>query len=218
MCTPVQTATSGPILAAIFRGKVQPSDRRTTNLLPMTFRRLLTLAALCGLTVAACATRATEESAVRRGDQAFALGNYEEALAEYRLAVRQGADDAGTMVRVAHTYAIMGRVDDAGAYYVEAASKEEGLADQAVADLMRLARESLAKGDRFAMATAVSGSPVEKPTYLPLRCAASMIFVTAASTFGSKLSYGAVGSRIARGQIIIACRHERERYRERERT
>ena len=46
----------------------------------------------------------------------------------------------------------------------------------------------------FAMATAVSGSPVEKPTYLLLRCAASMIFVTAASTFGSKLSYGAVGS------------------------
>lgn len=158
MCTPVQTATSGPILAAIFRGKVQPSDRRTTNLLPMTFRRLLTLAALCGLTVAACVTRATEESAVRRGDQAFALGNYEEALAEYRLAVRQGADDAGTTVRVAHTYAIMGRVDDAGAYYVEAASKEAGLADQAVTDLMRLARESLAKGDRFAMATAVETS------------------------------------------------------------
>ena len=124
----------------------------------MTFRRFLTLAALCGLTAAACATRATEESAVRRGDQAFALGNYEEALAEYRLAVRQGADDPRTTVRVAHTYAIMGRVDDASAYYVESASKEEGLADQAVADLMRLARESLANGDRFAMATAVETS------------------------------------------------------------
>jgi tetratricopeptide (TPR) repeat protein len=113
---------------------------------------------ICGLPLAACATRATEESAVRRGDQAFALGNYEEALAEYRLAVRQGADDPHTTVRVAHTYAIMGRVDDASAYYVESASKEEGLADQAVADLMRLARESLANGDRFAMATAVETS------------------------------------------------------------
>ena len=124
----------------------------------MTLPRYLTFAAMCGLTLAACATRATEESAVRRGDQAFALGNYEEALAEYRLAVRQGADDPRTTVRVAHTYAIMGRVDDASAYYVEAASKEEGLADQAVADLMRLARESLANGDRFAMATAVEAS------------------------------------------------------------
>lgn len=124
----------------------------------MTLRRFLTVAAMCGLTVAACTTRATEESAVRRGDQAFALGNYEEALAEYRLAVRQGADDPGTTVRVAHTYAIMGRVDDAGAYYVEAASKEDWIADQAVADLMRLAHESLANGDRFAMATAVETS------------------------------------------------------------
>ncbi len=121
----------------------------------MTFRRFLTLAAMCGLTVAACTTRATEESAVSRGDQAFAFGNYEEALAEYRLAVRQGANDPGTTVRVAHTYAIMGMVDDAGAYYVEAASKEEELADQAVTDLMHLAREALANGDRFAMATAV---------------------------------------------------------------
>ena len=124
----------------------------------MTFRRFLTLAAMCGLTVAACTTRVTEESAVRRGDQAFALGNYEEALAEYRLAVRQGANDPGTTVRLAHTYAIMGRVDDAGAYYVEAASKDEGLADQAIADLMHLAREALAHGDRFAMATAVETS------------------------------------------------------------
>ena len=124
----------------------------------MTFSRFLSLAALCGLTAAACATRATEESAVRRGDQAFALGNYEQALAEYRLAVRQGADDPRTTVRVAHTYAIMGRVDDASAYYIESASKEEGLGDQAVADLMRLARESFANGDRFAMATAVETS------------------------------------------------------------
>ena len=124
----------------------------------MTFRRFLTLAAMCGFTVAACVTRTTEESALRRGDQAFALGNYEEALAEYRLAVRQGANDPGTTGRVAHTYAIMGRVDEASAYYVEAASKEEGLADQAVADLMRLAREALASGDRFAMATAVETS------------------------------------------------------------
>ena len=57
---------------------------RTANPHPMAFRRFLALAAMCGLTVAGCVTRATEESAVHRGDQAFALGNYEEALAEYR--------------------------------------------------------------------------------------------------------------------------------------
>jgi tetratricopeptide (TPR) repeat protein len=124
----------------------------------MTLRRFLAFAAICGLTAAACGTRATEQSAVRRGDEAFALGNYEEALSEYRLAVRQGADDAATIARVAHTYAIMGRVDDAGAFYLEAASKDEALGDQAVSDLMRVARGALDRGDWFAMATAVETS------------------------------------------------------------
>ena len=39
---------------------------------------------------------------MRRGDEAFAQGNYEEALAEYRLAVRQGADGPEITARVAH--------------------------------------------------------------------------------------------------------------------
>lgn len=105
--------------------------------------------------LAACSPRATEENAVRRGDEAFAQGIFEEALAEYRLAVRQGADDPEVTARVAHTYALMGRVDDAGTYYKDAVAREPDLTDQAVSDLMRLAEEAHATGDRFAMATAV---------------------------------------------------------------
>ncbi|MDA0328550.1 MAG: hypothetical protein O2958_06025 [Gemmatimonadetes bacterium] len=104
---------------------------------------------------AACSPRATEVSAVHRGDEAFAQGNFLEALAEYRLAIRQGADDPEITARVAHTYALMGRVDDAGAYYVDATARDPDLADQAVSDLMRLARDAQASQDRFAMATAV---------------------------------------------------------------
>ncbi len=92
---------------------------------------------------------------MRRGDEAFAQGNYEEALAEYRLAVRQGADSPDVAARVAHAFVMMGRVDDAGAYYLDATAREPGLVDQAVSDLMRLARDALRRGDRFAMATAV---------------------------------------------------------------
>lgn len=113
---------------------------------------------LAGLTVGlvvACAPRDTETSAVRRGDEAFAQGDYDEALAEYRLAIRQGADDPSVTARVAHTYAMMGRVDDAGAYYVDASARDPGLIDQAVSDLMRLARIAQDGNDRFAMATAV---------------------------------------------------------------
>ena len=117
--------------------------------------RSLAIALILGLTTVGCSFRATEENAVQRGDVLFAQEKYEEALAEYRLAVRQGADAPSTTARVAHTYAMMGRVDDAGAYYIAAASKEDVLADQGVSDLMRLANEAWAKNDRFAMATAV---------------------------------------------------------------
>ena len=118
---------------------------------PSTSRSVLLLLALA----AACSPRTSEENAVRRGDEAFAQGIYEEALAEYRLAVRQGADDPEVTARVAHTYALMGRVDDAGAYYKDAVAREPELTDQAVSDLMRLAQAAHATGDRFAMATAV---------------------------------------------------------------
>lgn len=104
---------------------------------------------------AACAGPAADEDAVRRGDLAFAQHRYEEALAEYRLAVRQGSDDPTTLARVAQTYAMMGRVDDAGAYYTEAVQLDPGLTDQAVAELMRMAQDARASNDRFAMATAV---------------------------------------------------------------
>ena len=120
----------------------------------MTHRLLLSLVISC-LVTGACSSRVAEESAIHRGDVAFAQGDYEEALAEYRLAVRQGAADPSITGRIAHTYAIMGRVDDAGAYYLETSSKDEGFADQAVSDLMRLALDAKENNDRFAMATAV---------------------------------------------------------------
>lgn len=125
-------------------------------------RRLLTLA-LCALVLSACSPRDTEVSAVVRGDQAFAQGNFDEALAEYRLAIRQGADDPRVIARVAHTFVMMNRVDDAGTYYVDAVAREPELVDQAVSDLMRLASDAHATGDRFAMANAVETALELKP-------------------------------------------------------
>lgn len=103
----------------------------------------------------ACSPRATDVPAVRRGDEAFAQGNFDEALAEYRLAIRQGADDPAISARVAHTYSMLSRVDDAGSYYEDAVARDAGFTDQAVSDLMRLARDAHARSDAFAMATAV---------------------------------------------------------------
>lgn len=120
----------------------------------MNLRHLNPVIVLC-VAFVGCSPRATDVSAVRRGDEAFAQRNFEEALAEYRLAIRQGADDPEIIARVAHTYTMVGRVDDAGAYYVDASARDPGLTDQAVADLMWLARGALARNDQFAMATAV---------------------------------------------------------------
>ena len=115
------------------------------------------------LALLACSPRGSEENSVRRGDVAFAQGDFEEALAEYRRAVRQGADEPEVVARVAHTYAMMNRVDDAWASYREAAARDSSFVDQAVSDLMRLAREAHASGDRFAMATAVESALELRP-------------------------------------------------------
>jgi tetratricopeptide (TPR) repeat protein len=113
-----------------------------------------TLLPVVVLSIAGCSAANTEETSLFRGDLAFAQGDFEEALAEYRLAVAQGADDAETLARVAHAYAMMDRVDDAGAYYVEATAKDTTFTDQAVSDLMWLARGAREREDRFAMASA----------------------------------------------------------------
>ena len=115
-------------------------------------------AALLSLTLlgtASCLGSGSEDNAVRRGDQAFAADSLEEALAEYRLAVRQGGRDAPTLARVAHPYAALGRVDEAADFYGEAADADSTWTDQAAVDLLHLAREAASTQDNFLMATAV---------------------------------------------------------------
>jgi tetratricopeptide (TPR) repeat protein len=115
------------------------------------FKPILTLFAAVFF---ACAPLGQEGSSISRGDQAFAHGDLQEALAEYRLAERQGSDDAETYARIAHTYVALGRIDEAREYYVLALEREPGLADQAVADFSHLARLELSAGDEFGMASA----------------------------------------------------------------
>jgi tetratricopeptide (TPR) repeat protein len=79
----------------------------------------------------------------------------EEALAEYRLALLQGAADAETYARVAHTYVALGRIDEAREYYGLAVDRDSTLADQALADFVHLAREEARVGDEYGMASAV---------------------------------------------------------------
>ncbi len=77
-----------------------------------------------------------------RGDEAFARGDYQEALAEYRLVIRQGRDDVESLTRAAHTFARLGRIDDAGELYRRAVLRDPEVADLAAADLLRVARRA----------------------------------------------------------------------------
>lgn len=104
-----------------------------------------------------------EETARARGDLAFARDSLELASAEYRLAVLQGSDDGASLARVAHTYARLGRVEEARDWYRRAVAAEPSLADQAAADLLNLARDAAARRDRFQMASAMTAGLSFRP-------------------------------------------------------
>ena len=94
------------------------------------------------------------ETAALRGDRAFASGDYEDALAEYRLALREdpGIDN---VLRTAHAYAVLGRVDEARALYDEAVRVDSVHADQAVSDFVARARQAFANRDSYGGASAM---------------------------------------------------------------
>ena len=69
-----------------------------------------------------------------RGDEAFARGEIAEALAEYRLALRQGDASAPILARAAHAYTATGRISEAVEHYREAVALDPELADLAASD------------------------------------------------------------------------------------
>jgi tetratricopeptide (TPR) repeat protein len=132
-------------------------------------RRFLTLAVMAALAVSlpSCMAGVSEGEAVRRGDEAFARGDLVEALAEYRLALVQGGDDADVLMKTAHTYAMSGRIDEARDYYQRAVTMEPGFADLAASDLLRVARAAMDRNDGVEAAAAVEGATALEPGVSP---------------------------------------------------
>lgn len=110
-----------------------------------------------------CTRASADESSILRGDEAAARGDLDAALAEYRLAVRRVSDDASALARVAHTYAAMGRIDEAGEFYHQAVDHDPGFADQAVSDMVRLARAARDRSDLFGLASAMETAMSFRP-------------------------------------------------------
>jgi tetratricopeptide (TPR) repeat protein len=118
---------------------------------------------LASTLLSGCYTGSGDESSILRGDEAYARGDLDAALAEYRLAVRGGSDNVPALARAAHTYAEMGRIDEAGDFYHLAVEQDPGFADQAVSDMVRLARAARDRDDLFGLASAMETAMSFRP-------------------------------------------------------
>lgn len=114
--------------------------------------------ALMALTMAACES---SEDALGRGDRYWADSNYVAALAEYRLAARDGSAEAER--RVAHAYVVTGQLDRAQRAYDQLVKADPANVDQALFDYMWLARTSLQRGDRYGAARAAEAALQLRP-------------------------------------------------------
>jgi tetratricopeptide (TPR) repeat protein len=116
------------------------------------------LAALLAIVTGACESG---EDALGRGDRYWADSNYVAALAEYRLAARDGSSEAER--RVAHAYAVTGQLDRARRAYDQLVKADPKTIDQALYDYMWMARTSLQRGDRYGAARAAEAALELRP-------------------------------------------------------
>lgn len=124
---------------------------------------LFLVLSVAGPLLAACTAAGSDGEAIRRGDAAFAQGDFAEALSEYRLALRQGNDDATTWMRTAHAFARTNRIDEAREHYDAAIARDPSLADQAASDLLRVARRAVERRDGMVASAATDAAVRIRP-------------------------------------------------------
>lgn len=125
---------------------------------------LTSLVLLLGTALAGCGSG---EDALARGDRLWADSSFPAALAEYRLALRRREHDPAVLVRVAHGYAVTGRLADAREAYDSLLAVDSVYTDQAVYDFLGLARQAQARGDRYGAAAAVEAGARLRPGLVP---------------------------------------------------
>lgn len=124
--------------------------------------RLLLLLGLLTPTLAGCG-EALEGEIVERGDQAFARGDLDEALAEYGLALRRGIRTPEVLARAGHAYAELGRIAEAKEHYLEAITLDPDMAEFGAADMMALAKRAAERQDGIVAAAALDAATEMKP-------------------------------------------------------
>jgi tetratricopeptide (TPR) repeat protein len=118
------------------------------------------------LAVVAFAACQDNENAIARGDRLWADSAYTSALAEYRLAADQRGDPEA-LLRLAHTLARTGNLDEATTTYDRLLGESDSYRDQAVYDLVALADQGLARNDAFSAAAAMDEALALRPELAP---------------------------------------------------
>ncbi len=121
--------------------------------------------ALVGCSSAAC--RGDVRDHLAWGDRLLGAGRTEEALAEYQLALRQRGDEPDVLLRLAHGYALLDRLDETGQYYSRLLSLDSASVDQAVADFLAMAKRALDVSDRARFARALEQVETMRPGGVP---------------------------------------------------
>jgi tetratricopeptide (TPR) repeat protein len=106
------------------------------------------------------------EPALARGDRFWADSNYTDALAEYRLALRQHPDEE-TRARTAHAYIATGQFEMAREIYADLIQEAPKWTDQAIFDYVEVANRARDRSDRYGLASAVAAAQELRPG-LPL--------------------------------------------------
>ena len=146
----------------IFSRRIQQTDY-SVGVFKHRYKVLVSLVGLLWV-FGGCFSTVADESFLIRGDEAIVRGDLPAALAEYRMAVqRGGSEDPSALVRVAHTHALMGNIDEAGDSYQQAVKFDSDLIDQAVSDLVRLAQEAMNRSDLFGLASAMEIAKMFRP-------------------------------------------------------
>jgi tetratricopeptide (TPR) repeat protein len=116
---------------------------------------------------AAVACRGDDQDHLEGGDRLLGAGRPEEAIAEYQVALRKRGDQPDVLLRLAHGYAHLDRLDEASHYYSRLLEVDSSRADQAVADFLALAERSLRQRDRARMARALQQVEAIRPGSVP---------------------------------------------------
>lgn len=108
------------------------------------------------------------DGAAERGDRLLATGSVDEAIAEYKLALRQRGEDAAVLLRLGSAYGRRGEVEAALQYFRRTLAQDSSYRDAVAIELTEAARVARNGGSPDNMARALEMVQPLGTEYLPL--------------------------------------------------